>query len=529
MHTESSKFITQAPRLAQVIYQRKLLPEPELFDAIQHAKKNNQTLLQYLLQNSVLDALDISQACAVHFNLLHQELHDYPVDPALLNIISETMIKKHYILPLKKIQQQLQIAVADPEDLIFLEGIQLQISLEIQPVFSPFNQLSSLINKLLSTKNYQALNTEYSESTTSSPAVNFVEQILNDAIHRQASDIHCEPLADQYRIRMRIDGLLHEITLAPSHLANAVTCRLKVMAQCDIAERRLPQDGRFAFTSNYGKTRDCRLSTCPTLFGEKLVIRLLDANKKLLNMDELGLEPDDQKIFLSALSQPQGLILVTGPTGSGKTITIYTALQYLNRNTHNISTVEEPVEIQLAGINQVNIQEKSGLTFANVLRAFLRQDPDIIMVGEIRDQETAEIAVRAAQTGHLVLSTLHTNSAPDTLIRLMNMGIAPFNVASSVRLIIAQRLLRKSCEKCQDQTQPGCHYCLAGYQGRTGVFSMLPISKNLNQLILEHGAKTDLTRHAGLEGMRNLWDAALHKVEQGQTRLEEVYRVIEHG
>ena len=314
------------------------------------------------------------------------------------------------------------------------------------------------------------------------PAVTFVEQILTDAIHRNASDIHCEPQADIYRVRMRIDGILHEITQAPPHLSSSIISRLKILAQCDISERRLPQDGRFTFTALNGQTRDCRLSSCPTLFGEKIVVRLLDANKKLLTIEELGLSPRDQTLLLNALAQPQGLILVTGPTGSGKTITLYTALEHLNRKTHNISTAEEPVEIQLSGINQVNIHEKAGLTFASVLKAFLRQDPDIIMVGEIRDRETAEIAIRAAQTGHLVLSTLHTNSAPDTLIRLLNMGIAPFNLASSLRLIIAQRLVRKLCIHCQ---QKGCHYCVDGYNGRQGLFEFMPISKALSSLILQ--------------------------------------------
>lgn len=521
--------LTQAPRLAQVIHHHKMMPETELFQAITQAKKNNQKLLTYILQNTTLKALAISQACADFFNLPLQELHDYPVDPDLLTCLEETIIQKHHILPIKKTNHQLQIAIADPDDLLLIQEIQLQIGHPIQAVISPYDQLLSLINQLLSAKNYQTIQLEQSADLASqSPAVVFVKQILNDAIHRQASDIHCEPLAENYRIRMRIDGLLHEITIAPSSLTNSITTRLKVLAECDISEKRLPQDGRFTFTTPDGKTRDCRLSSCPTLFGEKIVIRLLDSTKKLLNMEELGLNESDQLLFLKALSQPQGLILVTGPTGSGKTITLYTALQYLNRTTHNISTIEEPVEIQLPGINQVNIQEKSGLTFATALRAFLRQDPDIIMVGEIRDKETADIAIRAAQTGHLVLSTLHTNSAPDTVIRLLNMGIAPINVATSIRLIIAQRLARKCCDFCRDNSQPGCHYCFGGYQGRTAIFSLLPISKNLSQLIMDQGSKINISQYAEQEGMKTLWQAALLKVQKGHTRVEEISRVVEH-
>ncbi len=358
----------------------------------------------------------------------------------------------------------------------------------------------------------------------SSPAVEFVEKILTDAIHRQASDVHCEPLIDCYRIRLRIDGLLYELMKAPLELASAVTSRLKVMSQCDISERRLPQDGRFAFKTLDEQTRDCRLSTCPTLFGEKIVIRLLDGNKKILAIDELGLGEENKKILLTTLDKPQGLILVTGPTGSGKTITLYTALSYLNKEMHNISTVEEPVEIQVNGINQVNVNEKSGLTFANVLRAFLRQDPDIIMVGEIRDRETAEIAVRAAQTGHLVLATLHTNSAAATFTRLSNMGIASFNLISSIRLIVAQRLIRKLCQFCKDSKI--CSYCADGFLGRTGVFELLNVSKENSHLLLDHATNMQLESILEQQGMQTLWQHGLQKVNEGITNMLEIHRVL---
>ena len=277
------------------------------------------------------------------------------------------------------------------------------------------------------------------------PVVTLIQRILEDAIHHDASDIHFEPFSDHYRVRMRIDGILHTITNPSIHLANAIASRLKVMSDLDISERRLPQDGRFTFQSSTSVSRDCRINCCPTLFGEKLVVRLLNPNKSLMDIDKLGLEKQDQKKLMTAIHQPQGLVLVTGPTGSGKTVTLYTTLNLLNAESKNISTIEEPVEIQLKGINQVHVNHKAGLDFSTALRAFLRQDPDIIMVGEIRDKETASMAIRAAQTGHLVLSTLHTNSAAETLTRLINMEIAPFNIASSVSLIIAQRLIRKLC------------------------------------------------------------------------------------
>ncbi|MBS0350992.1 MAG: Flp pilus assembly complex ATPase component TadA, partial [Proteobacteria bacterium] len=359
-------------------------------------------------------------------------------------------------------------------------------------------------------------------------AVSFVEHIITDAIHRNASDIHWEPLADGYRVRFRIDGLLHEMAQAPLLVTDAIVSRLKILAQCDISEKRMPQDGRFSFVSSSGQSRDCRLSSCPTIHGEKIVLRLLEANKQLLNLNELGLTDADQEIFLHHLSQPQGLILVTGPTGSGKTVTLYTALEQLNRESRNISTVEEPVEIQIPGINQVNVNEKAGLTFSNVLRALLRQDPDIIMVGEIRDKETAEIAVRAAQTGHLVLSTLHTNNAADTLIRLLNMGIAAYNLASSLRLIIAQRLVRKLCDHCKQQkTARDCGYCFDGFHGREAVFELMPISKNISESILT-GTRNDIIRQAKKEGLQDLMQSGLAKVQAGITSLAEVYRVISH-
>lgn len=516
----------KSPRLGAALLHAQLLSESQLQETIHNAQQARQSLLIYLIQHYPISPSAISRACAQYFGLPHRELADFHRDNLPAEFINLSMAQQHPILPIAQTPQQLLVAVSDPDDFHLLEDIQFQTGLYTQAVMAPYDQLVKLVHQFLAAKNH--IHVEEND------VVALVEQMLTDAILRNASDIHCEPLVDHYRVRMRIDGLLHEITQAPVHLSNSIISRLKILAQCDISERRLPQDGRFTFTAGSGLSRDCRLSSCPTLFGEKIVVRLLDAHKKLLTIDELGLSTRDQTLFLSALSQPQGLILVTGPTGSGKTITLYTALEHLNRRTHNILTVEEPVEIALPGINQVSVHEKAGLTFTTALRAFLRQDPDIIMLGEIRDKESADIAIRAAQTGHLVLSTLHTNSAPDTLIRLLNMGIAPFNLISSLRLVISQRLVRKLCEHCKLPHAPeswqaqGCSYCLDGYHGREGVFELMAVSKTMNKLILEGGAKADLVEQAQREGMLPLWQAALQKVQQGTTSLGEIYRVVAH-
>lgn len=379
--------------------------------------------------------------------------------------------------------------------------------------------------------------------------IRFVQQILIDAVLHNASDIHFEPYENFFRIRMRIDGILHEIMQPSFDLTQRIIARLKVMSRLDIAEKRLPQDGRFTFSAEK-ISKECRISSCPTLFGEKIVVRILDSTQMCLSIKQLELESQQQQIFLHHIQQPQGMILVTGPTGSGKTITLYTALNLLNTLDENISTVEDPVEINLSGINQVPVNPKIGLTFSTALRAFLRQDPDIIMVGEIRDLETAEIAIRAAQTGHLVLSTLHTNSAPETITRLLNMGISAFNIASSVSLIIAQRLVRKLCDSCkQPQILPektlleagfhskeindlkifmptGCKDCIKGYKGRIGIFELMPMTESLAQLILAENNSLAIAEHARENGTQSLYESALNKVRQGVTSLEEINRVV---
>ena len=365
-------------------------------------------------------------------------------------------------------------------------------------------------------------NTQLGEDTA---IIELVDQILRQAIERRASDIHFEPYQQHYRIRLRIDGLLHECTTIASSLGVRCGARLKIMANLDIAEKRLPQDGRFAVPVS-SIMQDCRLSICPTVFGEKAVVRLLNPSNASLSVAELGLSLAEQDIFYQCLSLPQGLILVTGPTGSGKTVTLYTALNLLNQSTKNIATVEDPVEINLAGINQVEINHKIGLNFATVLRTLLRQDPDIIMIGEIRDAETAQIAIKAAYTGHLVLATLHTNSAAASVTRLLNMGLAAFDLANATSLIIAQRLVRKLCQQCRQIGATTCNHCHNGYLGRTAIFEMLPITQDLQELIANNCSQLQLEQKMQDLNLPSLRVAALHKIKAGITDLAEVNRVI---
>jgi type IV pilus assembly protein PilB len=380
-----------------------------------------------------------------------------------------------------------------------------------------------------------------SEALTDFPTVSFINKIIIDAVHKGASDIHFEPYEKNYRIRFRIDGILYEIEKPDILLASRLASRLKIMAGLDIAEKRLPQDGRF-----HHEHLSFRVSSCPTLFGEKIVLRILDPKQVVMGIEELGLEAVQKTVLLNSLSAHQGMILVTGPTGSGKTVTLYSALHRLNQAQKNISTAEDPVEIYLSGINQVQVNPKTGLTFATALRAFLRQDPDIMMVGEVRDQETADIAIKAAQTGHLVLSTLHTNSAVETVTRLVNMGIAPFNIATSLKLVIAQRLVRLLCVDCKVpynysqsllkkagltetdlknrvfyQAQ-GCKNCQEGFKGRIGIFEVLPLSEKISEAILQGGTSLDIAAMAQKEGFTTLYENGLEKVKQGLTSLEEI-------
>ena len=392
----------------------------------------------------------------------------------------------------------------------------------------------------------QAASMVRSGQVEDAPVVVFVQQLLEQAVALQASDLHFEPYEHHYRVRLRIDGELREVTTAPQAFRERLSARIKVMARLDVAEKRLPQDGRIKLTLQNGRTLDLRVSTLPTLFGEKVVVRVLDGRQGQLELAALGYEPHDMRLLEQAIHRPHGMVLVTGPTGSGKTQSLYACLNQLNTPERNIATVEDPCEIQMSGINQVNVQDKPGLNFAVALRAFLRQDPDILMVGEIRDLETAQIAIQAAQTGHLVLSTLHTNDAPSTLVRLRNMGVAPYNIAASVSLITAQRLVRRLCERCrspltisadvlqhaglaqadldtyQIYAPQGCRDCHRGFRGRTGIFQVMPVSNAMQELILQEAGALALDQQARRDGMRGLREAGLRKVIAGETSLEEV-------
>ncbi len=477
-------------------------------------------------------------------------------------------IRKHHILPLAKRHKTLFLAVVDPTDMTSVEDFEFNTGLNAEMIVVEFDKLHKAIDKLFETtatdsftdtqwdlaKMGLASGEEEDTKTVGSdsedqPIISFINKMLHDAIRKGASDLHFEPYEKSYRIRFRIDGILHEVASPPVALSTRLSARLKVMSRLDIAEKRVPQDGRIKLKLSQKKSIDFRVSTLPTLWGEKIVMRILDSDSAMLGIDILGYEPEQKQLYLNALAQPQGMILVTGPTGSGKTVSLYTGLNILNTEETNISTAEDPVEINLPGINQVQVNPRAGLTFPSALKAFLRQDPDVIMVGEIRDLETAEIAIKAAQTGHLVLSTLHTNSAPETLTRLLNMGVPAYNVASSVTLIIAQRLARRLCNHCKAAEQlpeqeaikqgftasqisqlklfkpVGCDYCTGGYKGRLGIYEVLPITAQIAAKIMAGANSLDIAAQAQIEGFPNLRQSALKKAAAGLTSLAEVNRV----
>ncbi len=502
-----------------------LLTQKQLDDAVNEASARRQPLLHFLANEKLLNPETMAKAIADYFNLEYVDLTNYQNKELPIENFYQEHLQHYAALPLEKKDDTLIVAISDPHHFHLIESIKFQTKLKIQTVIAPYDQLTTFINKIINDLFQKDFLSPKNNSREAS-AVALIDRILTDAVYRQASDIHFEPMQHRYRIRIRIDGILHETIQPPIQLSTMIASRLKIMAALDISEKRLPQDGRFTFSLKTGLNRDCRLSTCPTLFGEKLVVRILNPHKHLLSVEELGLNEKSKRLFIDAIQKPQGLILVTGPTGSGKTITLYTALNMLNDIHKNIVSIEDPVEIQLNGINQVNVHPKAGLNFSKALRAFLRQDPDIIMVGEIRDEETANMAIRAAQTGHLVLTTLHTNSAAEALTRLVNMGVAPYNIASSVNLIVAQRLVRKTCLHCLSS---GCQFCMSGYKGRTGVFETLGISSAIKKLIASNASAHRLAEQAQQEGMQSLWDAASDKVKAGITTPAEIIRVIERS
>lgn len=552
--------------IAQLIVLKNLISKSKIIEYQNLALTNKQSLLNYLVTNHLATASTLSQIVAEHFNLPLFDLDQIDIDAIPLHLINESLTYQYSVLPIFVRTEHLFLATDDPSQQAIFKEIQFQTSFPIKLVVVETDKLQKLIDKVLNKKENQYLLNylDHSIELDSSdlvnidlkaadevPIVKFVNQILLAAIKNGASDIHFEPYEEMYRIRYRLDGLLTEIATPPICSSNQISARIKVLANLDISERRIPQDGHFQMklASNY--IVDFRVSTCPTVGGEKLVVRIINTALIRLHIDSLGLDNLQKERFLTALGKPQGLILVTGPTGSGKTLSLYTALTILNSKEKNISTVEDPVEIKLPGINQVNVNQKSGLSFATVLRSLLRQDPDIMMIGEIRDLETAEIAIKAAQTGHLVLSTLHTNSAAETLTRLVNLGIPAFNIAHSAILLVAQRLARRLCEYCKirpnDLPQQhlkalgfsgsealnlyqarGCQHCTNGYRGRLGLFELLPLSKKISEQIINGANSFEIQKLAQVEGMMTIYQSGLEKVKQGLTTLEELNRVASH-
>lgn len=554
------------PSLAARLLQNNLLTQDRAEKAITQSRAMRISFIAYLIQQQWISPRDLATAIADDFGLPFFAL-DTVEKKSLPQCVDEKLIHQYHVLPLWQKEKILYLAVSDPTQQTVLDAIKFHTDLIIQCVIVESDKLLQIIESLKKQTQDSLIENEIEALTFSieaslqkeiqthpekdTPITRYVNKIILDAITKHASDIHFEPYEKEYRIRYRIDGVLYFAASPPIHLTQRITARIKILAELDISERRIPQDGRFKWSLSEEKMIDLRISTCPTIHGEKIVIRILNANATILSIDQMGFEPSQQKLFTDALSKPQGMILVTGPTGSGKTITLYTALAILNTEKINISTIENPVEIYLRGINQVNINAKSGLTFSVAMRSFLRQDPDIIMVGEIRDLETAEIAIKAAQTGHLVLSTLHTNSAAETLTRLVNMGIPSYHLASSISLIIAQRLARKLCSHCKKETKipeaellrtgflksemaslkiykaHGCEFCTQGYQGRIGIFELLPVSESLGNIMMREQANAlDIAKQARAEGMQILRESGLNKVRAGITSLEEINRVI---
>jgi type IV pilus assembly protein PilB len=558
--------------LARRLVSDRLLEQEAAIAACNSADQNSTPLIRYLVKNHLVESLAIARAASQEFGLPMLDLGVF--DPANFpaQIIDAKLMRKYNVLPLLRKGNRLFLGVSDPSDLNLVNEVKFHTGLSIDLIVLEDDKLNVAIENLLHAgdgeeSNFSDLESmglddidieviedssdedDEGELQDEAPIVRFVNKVLYDAIKQGASDIHVEPYEKIYRVRFRQDGILREIARPPLNIANRICSRLKIMSGMDISERRIPQDGRIKLKLSRTKAVDFRVNTLPTLWGEKIVLRILDPSSAQLGIDVLGYEPVQKQQYLNALHQQQGLILVTGPTGSGKTVSLYTGINILNTRERNISTAEDPVEINLEGINQVAVNVKVGLTFAVALRAFLRQDPDVVMVGEIRDLETAEIAIKAAQTGHLVLSTLHTNSAPETLTRLKNMGVPAYNIATSVKLIIAQRLARRLCKHCkkplklpprillqegfsEEQIRTmqlygavGCDKCHDGYKGRVGIYEVVPITDKIARVIMDGGSSIQIADMAKAEGFANLRSSALGKVAQGMTSLAEANRV----
>jgi type IV pilus assembly protein PilB len=524
-----------------------------------------------LVESKKLEAKVVARVASEEFGVPMFDINALDLTAAPVKLVDEKILRRHRVLPLHKRGSRLYVAIADPTNLQALDEIKFHTGLGTEAILVEEDKLTVAIEKCLEAADTSLADMAADDSlegldlvagdeesepvagadegVNDTPIVKFVNKVLLDAINRGASDIHIEPYEKTYRVRYRLDGVLQEVANPPLALANRIAARIKILSRLDIAERRVPQDGRIKMRISRNRAIDFRVSTLPTLWGEKVVLRILDPAAATLGVEKLGFEEQQKQWFLEAIHRPYGMVLVTGPTGSGKTVTLYTALNILNVPGTNISTAEDPVEINVNGINQVNINDKAGLTFASALRAFLRQDPDIIMVGEIRDLETAEIAIKAAQTGHMVLSTLHTNDAPSTLTRMVNMGVPPFNIASAVNLIIAQRLARRLCQNCKAPVElpeaallkagfrreelgklqiygpTGCDSCNKGYKGRVGIYQVMPVSEAIGDIIMRGGNQNDIEVQAQKEGVADLRQSGLQKVRAGITSLEEIERV----
>ncbi len=550
--------------IARQFVERELIDEQQASDISKDANKERRSFIMQTLLSGSCKSKDVAVLVSDEFGLPYLDLAAMDPEHFVVDLVSIELLEKHKVLPIFKRGNRLHLAQADPSDMSALDDVKFATGMTVDATVVEYDKLNIILEKL------QAGNTAFDDlgedldleedepqkkeadddgTGDEAPIVRFINKMLLDAIKMGSSDLHFEPYEKRYRVRYRTDGVLHEVASPPINLSGKIAARLKVMSQMDISERRVPQDGRIKMKISKNKAIDFRVNTLPTLWGEKLVLRILDPSSAQLGIDALGYEPDQKKLYMDALAQPQGMILVTGPTGSGKTVSLYTGLNILNTEGTNISTAEDPVEINLEGINQVNVNAKVGLDFAEALRSFLRQDPDIVMVGEIRDLDTAGIAIKAAQTGHLVLSTLHTNSAPETLTRLANMGVPAFNIATSVSLIIAQRLGRRLCSICKTKADippealkeagftddmladatffkpVGCDACSGGYKGRVGIYEVVRITDAISRIIMEGGNAIQIADVARKEGFNNLRTSALMKVAQGITSLEEANRV----
>ena len=548
-----------------------IISEAQLKTAQTEAQQQKTGLISYLVENRLANPYQIAQMMSASFGDPLFDLNALSQDSIPKDLIDEKIIRKFNALPIFKRGQRLFVALSDPTRIDAIDAIAFNSRLSVETVVVEEDKLKKYIESLYSDtmENFSSFGdgdlsvgfdegeedtegeTKLSDGVDEAPVVKFVNKMLVDAIRMGASDLHFEPYEKTFRVRFRVDGVMQKMASPPVQLATKIAARLKVMSQMDISERRVPQDGRIKLKLSKNKAIDFRVSSLPTLFGEKLVLRILDPSSAMLGIEALGYEPDQKEMFLEALKKPQGMLLITGPTGSGKTVSLYTGINILNTGDTNISTAEDPVEINLEGINQVNVNPKVGLTFSSALKSFLRQDPDIVMVGEIRDLETAEIAIKAAQTGHMVLSTLHTNSAPETLTRLRNMGVASFNIATSVNLVIAQRLARRLCKTCKkpinvprqsllelgftdtDLDNPentiyepvGCSECREGYKGRVGIYEVMKVNPEISRIIMEDGNAIDIKDAAVKSGFRDLRRSGILKVLQGVTSIQEMMRV----